>query len=160
MTSFNTIGIDPGHSGGVVLLSSALHEGFPLPMGGKSIAGAQLASILRVWNDFVGIDLVAVEDVHSRPGEGVNSPFTFGRGFGRIEGVLQCLGLSYQLVKPQAWKRVILKGTARDKKAAIDFVRGRYPTIDLLPGQKRVPHDGIADAACIAAWAAHILHNP
>ncbi len=38
--------------------------------------------------------------------------------------------------------------------AAINFVKGMYPTASLVPTRCRTPHDGIADAYYIAkTWA-------
>lgn len=67
-------------------------------------------------------------------------------------GIVEAAGIPYRLVTPQAWKKRVLAGTTKDKDAAISFVRRAYPTIDLTPGKKRTPHDGIADAVCLAEW--------
>ena len=40
----------------------------------------------------------------------------------------------------------------KEPLAAIDYVSMRYPEVNLTPGAKRKPSDGIADACCIAIY--------
>jgi crossover junction endodeoxyribonuclease RuvC len=87
------------------------------------------------------------------PKQGVTSTFNYGKGFGKILGMIETMGISHQLVRPRAWKRTVLAGTKKDKAAAVSYVRRKYPMIDLMPGTCRKPHDGIADAVCIADYA-------
>ena len=141
-------GIDPGKSGGIAFLSEAGPLAEPMPLCGKEIDGRYLAE----WLKESAPDLVVVEKVGAMPGQGVTSMFTFGTGFGRVLGVIEALGLPYRLVTPQAWKKVVLAGTSRDKTAAVEFVNRAYPALNLAPGRKRVPHDGMADAVCIAEY--------
>ncbi len=101
--------------------------------------------------------VVFIEKVHAMPKQGVSSTFKFGMGYGLVIGVCEALGIPYRLVTPQAWKKVVLAGTAKDKDAAVSFVRRAYPGVDLIPGKKRVPHDGIADAMCIAEFGRQMM---
>lgn len=144
----NVIGIDPGQQGGIAYITDHHAEAVPMPLSGKEINGHEVAEILKTK----AIELVVVEKVHSMPKQGVASTFKFGMGYGMILGVLEALKLPYRMVTPQGWKGLILAGTAKDKDAAVNFVRRAYPGIDLTPGAKRVPHDGMADALCIAEW--------
>jgi len=144
----NVIGVDPGQSGGVAFVSDDTAEAIPMPLVGKEVSGRELAS----WIGLRRPTLLVVERVGSMPGEGVVSSFKFGKGFGMILGVIEALGYSYRLVTPQAWKRAVLAGTSRDKLAAIGYVHQMYPGIDLTPGRKRTPHDGMADAVCLAEY--------
>lgn len=143
----SVLGLDPGQSGGYAILGPD-PEAAPLPWQGGDLDGAALAAIIRRHD----IHLAVVEKVGAMPKQGVASTFGFGYGAGKLAGVLEALGIPYQLVTPQRWKGVVLAGTPRDKDAAIAHVRRKYPWVDLLPGAKRVPHDGIADAVCIAEW--------
>jgi len=86
------------------------------------------------------------------PKQGLSSTFTFGKGYGMIQGIMAALGVRYELVSPQKWKGVILAGTAKDKLAAIAWCRRAYPGADLVPRGCRVAHDGISDAICIAEY--------
>ena len=154
------IGIDPGKSGGVAGIPGADSEWAPawaeeVPTCGKEIDGHELARKLRE----IAPEMVIVEKAQAMPKQGVTSMFNYGRGFGLILGVLEGLAIPYRLVTPQAWKNKVLAGTPKDKSAAENYVRKAYPTIDLSPGKKRTPHDGMADAACIADYGIRIARG-
>ena len=103
--------------------------------------------------------LVVVERAQAMPKQGVTSMFRYGLGYGRILGMLEALRISHQLVRPQQWKAAVLTGTKRDKAAAIHYVRGKYPSVDLTPGARRKAHDGIADSLCIAEFGRLVLNG-
>lgn len=147
------IGIDPGQSGGIAAIDGDASHAVPMPLSGKDIDGHEIAKLLKNLTPSV----VILEKVHAMPKQGVSSTFKFGMGFGLVIGVCEALGIPYRLVTPQAWKKAVLAGTTKDKDAAIAFVRRAYPTIDLTPGRKRVPHDGIADAVCIAEYGRQLM---
>lgn len=148
------VGIDPGKSGGIALISAnGQASGIAMPIIGKDIDGHELASILSNTQPSV----VIIEKVGAMPKQGVTSTFTFGTGYGRLLGVCEALAIPYRLVTPQAWKKVVLAGTAKDKDAAIAFVKRAFPMVDLTPGRKRVPHDGIADAVCLAEYGRQLM---
>ena len=149
------VGIDPGQTGGIAYIDivSGAADAIPMPLTGKEIDGHELANSLRGRS----INTVILEKVHAMPKQGVSSTFKFGMGFGLVIGVCEALGIPYRLVTPQAWKKVVLAGTAKDKDAAVTFVRRAYPSINLTPGRKRVPHDGIADAMCMAEYGRQLM---
>lgn len=72
--------------------------------------------------------------------------------YGMIIMALVASQIRYETVKPQTWKADILKGTKKDKEAAIEYVARKYPNVDLTPGRMQKPHDGIADSVCIAEY--------
>ena len=39
------------------------------------------------------------------------------------------------------------------KAASVAYVREHFPGVELVPPRSKKPHDGLADAVCIAAWA-------
>jgi crossover junction endodeoxyribonuclease RuvC len=149
----SVIGIDPGQHGAVAFLNGDLAEAIPTPLNGKEIDGRELAAWLYLRKP----GLIVIEKVGAMPRQGVSSTFKFGRNFGMLLGVVEALGLPYRLVTPQAWKKVVLAGTSRDKLAAIEHVHRAYPAIDLTPGRRRTPHDGIADAVCLAEYGRKML---
>lgn len=143
------VGIDPGLSGALAMISNAETDAITMPLAGKEVDGNRLAWQLRAWKP----DVVFVEKVHSMPKQGVAAMFSFGQSYGTIIGVCTALGLNVQLVTPQAWKKVVLEGTNKDKDAAIAFVRRAYPDVELYAtSRSKKPHDGIADAVCIAHY--------
>lgn len=150
------IGIDPGLSGGIAYISpTGGHDARPMPLAGNEIDGHEIAAQIKA----VMPDVVILEKVHAMPKQGVSSTFKFGMGYGIVIGVCEALGIPYRLVTPKAWKKTVLAGTKKDKDAAISFVRRAYPSIDLTPGRKRVPHDGMADAICIAEYGRQLMNE-
>lgn len=146
------LGIDPGKSGGWVILdreSTVKHYG-KMPLIGGEIWIEEIACKIQQYpKDEL---LVVLEKVHSMPKQGVKGVFSFGEGYGKLKGMCQALGIRYEMVTPQSWKKVVLQSTKQDKDAAIEFVQRRLPEINLTAYPCRKPHDGIADAACIAVW--------
>jgi crossover junction endodeoxyribonuclease RuvC len=166
------IGIDPGISGGI----SVIDKDTGIPISGKpmpvtkskknSIDPNGLASLLSQYDGGYVCDekvyvvlLVIIEQVHSMPKQGVASVFSFGRSLGIIEGVVGTLGLPYQFVTPQRWKKVVLDGFAnKDKNDSIAYCNRRWPGFDLKATERsRKSHDGIADALCMAEYGRRIL---
>lgn len=145
------IGIDPGLKGGiVVMVDGRIAKAFKMPVvkgdGGSWVDFADVASIIKYERP----DLVAIEKVHSMPGQGVASVFTFGLGFGGLIGVCAGLSVPYSLVRPQEWQKKVFVGMDKSlgKGRSILYCKQRYPECE--PSHK---HDGVADAACIAEWA-------
>jgi crossover junction endodeoxyribonuclease RuvC len=147
------IGIDPGCSGAVVVLSSdgSLMASLLMPTvkNGKStrVNGAALAAFLREYKH--PVSHAYFENVHAMPKQGVTSVFTFGHAAGVAEGILQGLGIPYTHITPQGWKkRAGLIGT--DKDAA------RSRAIQLWPHWRDLDAKGkgqaYADAALIARY--------
>jgi len=146
------LGIDPGLSGAYALIDTdhpdTLAE--PFPLAGKAL---DLAELLREWR-ILEPDVAVIESVHAMPGQGVSSMFTFGRGLGQIEGVLAALEIRREYVTPQAWKKLVLAGTTKDKTAAIEYATRAFPSVRLVRPGCRKPHDGMADALCLAEFGA------
>ena len=108
-----TIGIDPGLSGAIAILSNkevlsiidmpTMSEG---KKNKKQINSAQLVNILKKYlnQDQKEISVV-VEQVNAMPGQGVTSMFNFGQTFGAIKGVCAALQLPIFFVRPSKWKK-------------------------------------------------------
>jgi hypothetical protein len=188
MEPVNTIyiGCDPGLSGGIAAIDSksrviGLWDMPTRKMGKKNAVDpfgvAAIMRQLRVdakeknWN----IAPVVIELVGSMPGQGSVSGFTFGAGWGLLQGAVAGSRLRYELVRPQSWKRLILKGyipevkkrvkggakktTAQKaeekkagKKATIRFCKDKWPRANLIPPRCRTPSDGRADSLCLALY--------
>lgn len=144
----NILTIDPGQKGALAFQSGVV-TAIPMPLGGKEIDYPTVASLIQQWEP----DLAVIEKVGSMPGQGVASTFTFGMGYGALFGILAALKIPTERVAPQTWKSSVLKGTLKDKRAAIDYCRRVYPSVSLVLPRCRKPHDGIADALCILSYA-------
>lgn len=150
------VGIDPGLSGGIAILEGGRLQCWPTP---TRTAGPKRSFDERPMVDLLRsrrrtIRLLALEQVGARPGQGVTSMFRFGEGYGLWRGLLWALEIPHLLVRPQAWKQTVLTGTPKDKAAAVAWVQRHHPEASLkATPRSRTPHDGMADAACLAEYA-------
>ena len=93
---------------------------------------------------------VSLERVHSMPGQGVASTFSFGKATGTIIGCLAGAGLweHTTLVTPQVWKKAMLKDMPKEKESSVVRCRELFPyTCDHLTLKS---HHNRADAMLIA----------
>ena len=147
------IGFDPGAKGGLAFLSDVV-SAYPMPLAGKELDIPEITDLILSYPE---ISLAVVEKCHAMPGQGTVSMFNFGKGYGTLLGILGALKIPTILVIPQAWKKVILAGTKKDKDAAIEYVRMKYPDFPVILPRCRKPHDGICDAICLAEYGKRSL---
>lgn len=147
------IGIDPGQKGALAcLFPNGSILSFPMPMVGKDLDCQRLLQFIEARRSPERMLVAVVEKVGALPKEAAGGAFTFGRGYGTILGILAALRIRTELVAPQRWKGAVLADTDKSKEAAIAWVRRAYPEAALvLPGCRK-PHDGIADAICLAEY--------
>lgn len=149
------LGIDPGCSGALVVLSEKgefiSHLRTPTIKDGKQTK-VNGAAVVRFLNDF-GITHAYIEKVHSMPNQGVSSTFTFGHSAGVIEGIIQGMGIPYTMITPQAWKKSNnLVGTEKD--AARSRAIQLYPLVKIF--DKKGEGQAVADALLIARHGANL----
>lgn len=164
------IGIDNGAKGAIVVIDEKRRPTAiePMPVvnvgvtrkgkrGTKNILDMRrVVEILReAKSDSAGDVFAVLEHAQVFPGEGRSTAFTAGRGYGALEMALVSLEIPYEIVRPRRWQSVVLKGVegADSKARSVLKCRREFPTIDLTPGRRRKPMDGIADAACMAIYA-------
>jgi crossover junction endodeoxyribonuclease RuvC len=149
-----SIGIDPGLSGAIAIISTESLKIFDMPTmtverNGKAkrqVSASELAEMLYLYS---GRDChVYCERVSAMAGQGVTSVFSFGRSFGMIEGILAAFKMPVTFVPPATWVKAIGRGQGKDAS--------RARAMELFPSDqdqfKRVKDDGRADAALIAHW--------
>jgi len=169
------LGIDPGLDGGLALYTFDYATGsekleiqvMPTMPSGDSKKELDIDAIKQWLHVYVpgtsigkAIDLAVIEKVGAMPGQGVTSMFTFGTGYGELRGALKWARVSTIRVPPQRWKKQILSGTQKDKGAAINFVRNRFPCLDLRKSvRSKKEHDGMADAVCLALYGRYHLRG-
>lgn len=145
------IGIDPGQSGAIAVI--AADGAVSISSYDKSLyIDALIAAML---DDKV---LCILEHVSSMPKQGVASTFKFGENFGWLQGVLDAIGMPYELVRPQRWKKMF--SCTSDKNTSIAVARRLFPGVSL----KRTPRcskddDGMAEALLMAEYARRISTN-
>jgi len=155
-----SLGIDPGLHGGIAALdtSGAIVGLWLMPVAGGEVHAAGIADLLRSLrcrDSHQDIGQVCLEKVAAMPKQGVSSTFRFGTGWGMVRGVCAALALPVMLVPPTVWKKRVLLGLSHDKAGAVQFCASRWPTADLVLPGCRVPHDGLADALCLAEYGRH-----
>ena len=98
------IGIDPGVSGGVALITDN-SEKFNKLLGLNKCPGT-VSDMPELLNFNKTIKMTAViEKVHSMPQQGVASTFKFGMNYGQWLGILAALQIPYIEVTPQKWMK-------------------------------------------------------
>jgi len=144
------LGIDPGVDGAASLIG-----GDGKFVCGQKFMGDPCLGLLGVFTQVALSDLdeltVCLEKVHASPGAGVSSMFTFGEGFGKIQGWLYAMGITPQFVSPQTWQRWL----PYDKMPKVRVRLGCEATWGLTPfmfPKCRVPHQGLMDATAIAEY--------
>lgn len=151
------IGIDPGLTGAIAFLTNSPENKltvYDLPLdinalkGIKEISAHALYGIIKTHtrNTDPADILVVIEDVHSMPGQGVASTFTFGFNTGIIHGCLQVMGFNAIRKSPAVWKSSL--GLGRNKKDSISLAKKTFP--EYKKYFKRAKDDGRAEAALLA----------
>lgn len=138
------IGIDPGKSGALALLTED---------GQCTVVPFQESAYTAILKAASGPSSVCcLEKVGAMPGQGVVSMFNFGHNLGYIEGLLQAFDIPYQLVPPQTWKKEFC--VTSDKNTSIEVCRKLFPHVCLLPtARSRKPSDGMAESMLLAEYA-------
>ena len=149
------ISADPGMKGGLAILdtTSGIALAAPMPTIGKEIDYRKIHEAFTTSTP----DIIVIEKVHAMPNQGVTSMFNFGMGYGSLVALASVSKARLVLVPPQMWKKHVLAGTSKDKDAAIQFCDQTYPSINLVLPRCRKPHDGMADAICMAHYGAHYI---
>jgi len=152
-------GIDPGKSGAMAIVypDNKVHF-FDVPMiklrGKAKPAWKDWDRTWRSALDFAGVDLIVIEEVAARPGQGVTSMFTFGRTLGFVHAIAVASGAAVETVSPTVWKAKL--GLLNSSKGA-----SRERAENLLPDTcgklDRVKDDGRAEAALLAYYGRKFL---
>ena len=162
--SIPILGIDPGLDGAAVLLAGDdLPRFFDTPTlnvgKGKVVrrvyAEQEMARTIRgVVAEFRGLTAV-LEQVHSMPGQGVRSVFTFGTGYGLWLGILSALEVPFQIVTPQRWKGMLMDGQGKEKDASRLRAMQLFPSVSASLARKKDVDR--ADALLIAEYGRRVL---
>lgn len=146
------VGIDPGLKGGLAVL-------FLSAVGGVIDSGvisydieAYCQMIALAKSNYLS-PIVAIEQVHSMPKQGVASTFKFGEQFGILKGLCMGLGVKFITITPQEWKRG-MGLLHQDKGASIALAKKLFPGANLRPSARcRKDSDGMAESLLIAEYA-------
>lgn len=107
------LGIDPGKNGGMAVLDADTNEIIDI---------TSMPSTLTDISDFVerhqDVSCAVLETVHSMPGQGVASMFTFGQYYGYVQMAVVAHKIRCIDVLPAKWQQVLgLKAKKGESKA-------------------------------------------
>lgn len=148
------IGIDPGLTGAVAVLTASgeLKAALPMPVcqrtaNTKMVDGAALR--IQLLNILHGEPaLVLIELTQAMNNDGGVAGFRFGHATAMAEGVCHGLGIDVTALSPQSWK-ASYHLIGRDKTAATELARSLYP-MATLKATDRGSSSGLADALLLA----------
>ena len=152
------IGIDPGRKGGIVgLTNGKINTISKMPYN--------FLDMKAYFTDDLAIPImdkeqvyVFIENVHSRPTDGVRAAFTFGHHLGTLDAILDLFGVSVDRVNPTEWMgHFELKKSKEEtkyfwKKRIMEFAK----TKATIENAKEITLD-TADAFLIALYGHHKL---
>jgi hypothetical protein len=148
------IGIDPGLSGAVAVLTAdgtleALYDTPTLTLATSRGRRQEydVPGLVALLGPYTGSQThVIIEEAQAMPGQGTRSMFTCGLGMGIWLGVLAALQLPYRRVRPQIWKKAM--GLKADKEQARLRAMQLFPNADL----RRKKHHNRAEALLLALY--------
>jgi len=139
------LGIDPGQSGGIGVVSDLGNFVHKMPDTEKDINDL-LRSIAHSSMTSNGYKLQAViEAVHSMPKQGVASSFKFGMSYGALRMALICVRIPFESVTPQRWLKEMYCLSKGDKNVTKRRAQELFPEL-------KITH-ATADAILLAEYA-------
>lgn len=149
------VGIDPGKTGAMAIThADGSVQFFDVPrikLRGKDKPA--WTEWVNEWSEalrWAAPDMVVIEDIAARPGQGVTSMFNFGRTLGFAHGIVaSTCDCPIHFITPSVWKAKLglLKS---DKGASRELCRTLYPWT--APDIARVKDDGRAEAVLLAYY--------
>ncbi len=147
-------GIDPGITGAVAVIHGddeiEIHDA-PVYQDGKRtrIDACGCFTLLHGLN--TADPMVFIEKSQPMPKNGSIAAFSLGYSFGVWIGVLASMGIRYELVTPQSWKKALMAGSPKEKDAS------RVVCDRLWPGQREnwwplKRHHGRCDSLLLALY--------
>lgn len=172
------IGVDPGKSGGVVVLDwmGNFIRKHTIPKIGKDVDLKAFYKIFKSEYDSAALSgrklHVCVESVHSIFGTSAKSNFSFGYIVGALDTIIVSLNLPYSKVQPKEWQKSVWltseierepsktdkngkvkQGKVLTKLTSLKAFKRLFPDVDLRGTERsKVPHDGLVDAILIAEY--------
>lgn len=150
--AFCILAIDPGLSGAVAFYFPSRPEQVSvedMPTAAGEVDAATLARRIAQMRP----DMAIVEQVASRPGQGISSVFKFGSAYGTVRGIIAACNVPCHLVAPGRWKKHFRLDADKEKARALAL--RLWPVASEHFSRKK--DHGRAEAALIARWAAETL---
>lgn len=146
MAEYRVVGIDPGLTGALALVTKTGIVSAKLPFVGGELDGDAVGRILREWQP----DLIVLEQPFAKPPASMPRVLHMGINYGRLYERCLMHGARLLVVKPAEWSKGMGCPAKLDRKSIkawrINRARELFPTLELTSGM-----DGHADAA-LMAW--------
>ncbi len=157
------LGIDPGKDGAVVVLvrNLSIVQVAAVRLTKDLLAGVHGGYTPEIMDGLIEelcgehlVEIGVIERASVRPKEGAVGALTTGIGWGFWRMALAGRAKRTIVPTPQAWQKATLADIpgGDDSKARSVARAAQIVGINLTPGRRRVPHTGIADAACMALY--------
>ena len=148
------IGIDPGKSGGIAVITNETVKVHPCPQ-----TVDDMATLMSICLSDVAAyrTRVFLEKVWAFPSDARSSSFTFGQNYGHWQGILASHEIKPVLVTPKTWQAhlEVKKGLPKPKRKKLL----KQMAIDRCPGIKRITLK-TCDALLIAIYGVEAYLSP
>jgi len=152
-------GIDPGFDGGITFIAETMKEQpkilyssvMPI-LKEKNRRKLDSNRLLNLFMEYKPT-LIIIEKTQTMPKQGIASSGRYMYNAGIIHGMALGLKIPFIRVRPQEWKKAMLKGTKKQKIDAIEKVSCLFPDLSLKKSKRsKKPHDGIAESVLIGLY--------
>lgn len=168
MLTRHIVGIDPGLQGAIAIYNTYDKK---IDFLGKTPTNYRKGlylyqEIIKIFTDHIDpLDsYVIIEQQHCMPGEGLKRTFKTGFGFGMYIGILETLGLSYDIVLAMRWQNKVLfdyPKTIPIKERSIAHAKQYFKLDHLFRTEKSyTDHDGLADALNMVIYGKKKIEKP
>ena len=153
MTKEINMGIDPGASGGIVIIAPKEAKAVKMPATERDVWQVFVGCATRHWDKRMH---AYIEHVHSMPAQGVKSTFTFGRNYGMLRGFLIAAEIPFEEVSPAKWQRYWGLPTLKEcgDSKTVKKNKHKAKAQQLFPSIKMT--HALADACLIAEYGRRI----
>ena len=149
------IGIDPGMTGGISVIEDnniqpIESREMPLTADKKAIDVNQVFEIMPISQPCFCI----IEQLLAMPGQNVKATTSSAINYGKLLAVLELMGIPYQEVHPNKWKKEF-QLIKKSKYGSAGVASKLFPTEEFLTGRGRLM-DGKAESLLLAEYARRI----
>ena len=156
MKPYFILGIDPGVSGGLVVIDcyGELKRAVVMPRLAKGIDFTGLVKeLVLIHREF--LPKIYLEELRPYRMSAYTS-FSMGLYYGYLQAALKMNLMSYEFISPSVWCRTMHLGCdkgLKPKAKSVQVLKDKWPKVDLRKNDKcKINHDGLVDAFLIAQY--------
>ena len=159
----NTIGVDPGLSGGITVLdeNGAIINKYIMPIikSAKGKNEIDVKGVVAIFEKALPIKMVGIEKQQAFQKQGLSSTFKTGRGFGILEGIAAGMKIPYMIIGAKIWQKKMFEGMGKadTKQLSKQVAQRLYPNEDFRPTERCTKtSDGITDSLLIGLFVLNL----